>query len=95
MLIQAERNSWLTYPLWRKSSIQIGKKSVFYQSWYKKGIRCINDLIDDRGHLLTHDECEQKFCFKVNYLSYFSLTQSIKCRYRVNVENCEKNIESV
>ena len=67
-------------------------KSVFFKSWYEKGIRCINDLIDDKGKLLTREQCEQKFCLKLNYLSYCSVTQAIKCRYQMHIEKCEKNV---
>ena len=90
MLSRIEGDDWLTYPLWRNSSIKIGQKSVFFKSWYEKGIRCINDLIDDKGKLLTREQCEQKFCLKLNYLSYYSVTQAIKCRYQMHIEKCEK-----
>ena len=65
MFSRIEGDDWLTYPLWRNSSTKIGQKSVFLESWYEKGIRCINDLIDDKGKLLTREQCEKEFCLKL------------------------------
>ena len=92
MLSRAERNNWLENPLWKNSNIQIGHKSVFYRSWYEKGIICVKDLIDNRGNLLNQEECEKKFDIKLNYFAYYSIPHVIRCRYNKNIEKCDKNL---
>ena len=93
LLIQAEEKDWLSKPLWKSSSIQIGHESIFFKSWYEKGIRYINDLIDSNGNMLTQEECEKKFSLKLNYLSYYSICRVIKRKYSTYIEKCHKNLE--
>ena len=39
--------------LWFNENILVQKKPIFYQKWYKKGIKFINDIVDENGEFLT------------------------------------------
>ena len=54
-------------PLGRQSStknITVDKKSLFWKSWFDRGIYFIGDLLNSAGKFLTLDEFQNKFDFK-------------------------------
>ena len=69
------------HPLWKNSLIRISNESVFYKSWYKKGIIFINDLLDGDGSFLSLNSFRLKWEVNVNFLQYSGLCRAIKCGY--------------
>ena len=63
--------------LWNNKNITVDKKSLFWKSWFDRGIYFIGDLLNSAGKFLTLDEFEKKFDFKVSYLNYFQLIAAI------------------
>ena len=63
--------------LWNSKNITVDKKSLFWKSWFNRGIYFIGDLLNSAGKFLTLDEFQKKFDFKVSYLNYFQLTAAI------------------
>ena len=45
----------------------IGNKSIFYKDWFEKGVRSINDLINEDGTYLTLDQFQEKYKIVVNF----------------------------
>lgn len=41
--------NYLFMPIWYNSYIRVGMKVLFIKSWYKKGVKVINDFLDDNG----------------------------------------------
>ena len=82
-------NNILCIPLWYNSSITIGEKSIFYQTWYRKGIKIIGDIVDNNGVALKKEELEDKFCLdSICILRYNGLCNSVKkaiLNYGMNV----------
>lgn len=40
--------------IWYNSYIRVGMKILFIKSWYKKGVKVINDFLDDNGNFLLY-----------------------------------------
>ena len=38
------RNNFYSVPVWYNSYIKIGYKSVFFKSWYEKGVKVVQDF---------------------------------------------------
>ena len=53
------------------------KKSLFWKSWFDRGIYFIGDLLNSVQKFLTLDEFQKKFDFKVSYLNFFQLIAAI------------------
>ena len=68
-------------PLWKNRLIRINNMSIYYKSWYKKGVVFINDLLDNKGNCLTLESFKLKWEINVNFLQYFGICEAIKCRY--------------
>ena len=63
--------------LWNIKNITVDKKSLFWTSWFDRGICFIDDLSNSAGKFLTLDEFQKKFVFKVSYLNSFQLIAAI------------------
>ena len=64
--------------LWNNKEITIDQKTLFWKTWFERGIYYVQDLISDNGKFLSLDEFKEKFGLKVNYLQYFQITAAIK-----------------
>ena len=73
--------------LWFNPYIIINKKTVFYKHWYIKGIKYINDIVDENGVFLTQEILERTFDLKVNFLEYLSLPLSILGHRKQSLRN--------
>ena len=65
----------MAQPLFWNSKIQIDQKSIFFKKWNQKGIRFINDLVDQDGRILSPNEYEKKFSISLDFLQYSSVCQ--------------------
>ena len=46
----------LKSPLFYNRNIKIDRKNVFYKTWYDKGIRFVNDLVNQNGSFYSYQE---------------------------------------
>ena len=65
-------------PLWKSCLIKINNSSVYYKQWYDKGVRFVNDLLDNNGSFLSFDEFQTKYNITTNFIQYYGLCRSIK-----------------
>ena len=45
------RKNSFSIPVWYNSNVKIGYKSVIFKSWYEKGVKVVQDFLDEDGHL--------------------------------------------
>ena len=81
-VIEKEQNfNWhffLANPIWFNNKIKIDNTSIFYKEWFEKGVRSINDLINEDGTYLTLDQFQEKYKIVVNFLKYNSIISAIR-----------------
>ena len=68
----------LKSPLYYNDHIKIDGSYIFFESWFNKGIKYINDLIDENGEFYRQDNFTRKTGVKTNFLQYNGLIKSIK-----------------
>ena len=68
---------FLSQPLWYNKNIQINNKSVFYQSWFNKGIIYFNDLLNEDCSFLTFEEFQHKFMIRTNFITFMGIKTAI------------------
>ena len=83
----------LKIPIFYNSNISIDKKYVFWNYWYMKGIRFINDIVKENGELYNQDELVAKYNITTNYLHYQGITKSIKVFLNSHKITLTTNIE--
>ena len=60
--------------LFNNKEILIGRKSLFNKEWFDKGIRTINDLLDNDGKFLSFESFQNKFGLKrTNFLQFYQV----------------------
>ena len=50
-----------SFPVWYSSKISVGKKSLFIKTWYEKGVKVVNDFLDENGLFLSRELFKNKF----------------------------------
>ena len=63
----------LKSPLYYNDNIKIDGTSIFFKVWFNKGIKYINDLIDENGEFYTQADFSIKTGIKTNFLQYNGL----------------------
>ena len=64
--------------LLNNKEITIDQKTLFWKTWFERGIYYVQDLLSENGKFLSLDELIEKFGLKVNYLQYFQITAAIQ-----------------
>ena len=68
----------LRSPIYYNHNIKVGGMYIYFNNWFKKGIRYINDLIDANGVFYNEAEFTAKTGIKTNFLQYNGLIEAIK-----------------
>lgn len=68
--------------IWFNPFIKINQNTLFYSSWYKKGIKFINDLVNENGDFLSHDELNAKFGINATFIDVYSLRSAIPRQWK-------------
>ena len=68
----------LKSPLFYNENIKIDGTSIFFKPWFDKGVKYINDLVDDKGDFYTQADFSRKTGIKTNFLQYNGLIKAIK-----------------
>lgn len=48
-------NNILNLPVWNNSNIKVANKTIFYKSWYKSGVKVVQDFLDEDCNRLVFD----------------------------------------
>ena len=63
--------------IWNNVNITVGKKSIFKQKWFDRGILYVNDLFDTNGLLLSYDRFLLIKSFPVTSKEFNSVIKAI------------------
>ena len=44
-----------------KQELKLIKKSIFIKSWYEKGVKIVDDFLDEKGFFLSKENFAKKF----------------------------------
>ena len=91
--VQCTSLFWQATQIWCNSDVKIGGKGLFLMEWWTKGIRFLNDLLDEQGDILAREECEKRYSIKIQFLHYYALCQIIKCKYKSQLKSCNMKLD--
>ena len=66
--------------IWSNRNIKIVGKPIFYNSWFKKGIIRLRDLLNENYNFLSLVELKEKFNFVTPFTTYYGLIKAIKAK---------------
>ena len=76
----------LKSPLFYNRNIKIDRKYVFYKPWYDKGIRFVNDLVNQNGSFYSYQEVRIDGN-PLNILKYQGFVDSLKVSNGAKIRN--------
>ena len=68
----------LKSPIFYNKNITIGKKHVFHKTLHNKGIRFVNDLVNENGKFYSYQEIRIHTGSHLNFLEYQGIIDSVK-----------------
>ena len=81
-LIQLFTHDIACQPLWYNPLIKINNQVIFFKTWSLRGIRFVNDILNEDGSFLSYFEIQRKFDMQINFLQYFSVCNSIRSGFK-------------
>ena len=54
------------------------KDPLYLPSWYKNGISCIGDIVDDTGKVESIEKLKNQYGFNINILDYYRVRQHVQ-----------------
>ena len=77
-----DEESVIKCPIFHNKHIQIDGNTIFYDSWYRNGVRFVNDLLKENGEFYNIQEFSEIYGIKMNYLQYWGTLNAIKTYLR-------------
>ena len=65
----------LTSSIWYNSFMS--RNNMYIQTWSKKGINVVGDVVDPEGKFLSMDDIKQKFDININFLHYYMVKKIV------------------
>ena len=78
--------------VWNNRKILVGKKPVFYQTWYDTGITKISDILNQNQDFLKWHEFAIKFNLNVPFTTHYGLVNAIPKQWKANLSNPIPNV---
>ena len=79
-------DQFLSQPIWFNSNFKVGGTCMFYRNWYERGIRFVNDLLDENGSLSSYESVIQMFDRRIIFLDFRNVMSNL------NVAQCKLNV---
>ena len=76
-----ENKDWTNFlanTVWLNKQVKIDKRTIFYPEWFNRGVKFVNDFVNDDGSFLTLDQFSNKFGFCVIFLQYNGVLSSLR-----------------
>ena len=72
--------------IWNNQDIVINGKSIFYSSWFKKGIINICSMMTENNQFLPLPELRQKFNLEIPFTLYYGLVSAIPKEWKSSLK---------
>ena len=73
--------------IWNNQNIVIIGKSIFYSSWFNKGITSIRSLMTENNQFLSLPELRQKFTLEIPFTLYYGLVTAIPKEWKSSLKD--------
>ena len=73
--------------IWNNQNIVIDGKTIFYSSWFNKGIINICSLMTENNQFLSLPELRQKFSLEIPFTLYYGLVSAIPKEWKLSLKD--------
>jgi hypothetical protein len=57
--INKDWTNFLANTVWLNKQVKIDKRTIFYPEWFNRGVKFVNDFVNDDGSFLTLDHFQE------------------------------------
>ena len=68
--------------VWNNKDIKIDNKTIFFRTWFDKGVYTLKDLLDKNLDFLTYEEFKLRYQLQTNFLTYCGVINAIPQEYK-------------
>ena len=80
----------IVIPLWYNKSVN--EHDIFDSEWYEHGVRCIGDVLSERGYILSREDLQKMYNLRnINLLDYYKIDLLIRSFMNKYVQVTNKN----
>ena len=79
--LQINDKDLIYQPLWYNSNIRIGNESIFYKSWFNKGICNVHHLFTKEGSFMSYQQFTDTYQFYPPYTLFLGLKHTILTKW--------------
>ena len=58
------------YIIWNNKDIEIDNKTLFFRTWFDKGVSTLENLVDQDLHFLIYEEFKFRYQLQTDFLTY-------------------------
>ena len=80
--------------IWNNQDIKIDNKTIFFRTWFDKGVYSIKDLFDQDLDFLSYEEFKLRYQLQTNFLTYYGLINAIPQKYKRQLKKKKKEVYS-
>lgn len=82
----------LSESIWYNNMIKKQGQPIFYPVWFSKGVKFVNDLVDENGSLLSYGNFQQKYDIQISFIEYNGLIGIIPNRWKDSITTFGKHL---
>ena len=68
--------------IWNNRDIKVDNKTIFFRSWFEKGVSTLDSLLDSNLDFLRYEEFKTRYQLRTNFLTYLGVINAIPKHYK-------------
>ena len=72
--------------IWNNKDIKIDNNTIFFRTWFSKGVSTIENLLDHYLDSLTYEEFKTRYQIKTIFFTYYGVINTIPNEYKKSIK---------
>ena len=68
--------------IWNNKDIKIDNYTIFFRTWFSRGVSTIENLLDHNLEFITYEEFKTRWQIKTIFLTYYGVINAIPNEYK-------------
>ena len=79
--------------LGNNKNIKIDNNTIFFRTWFSRGVSTIENLLDHNLDLITYEEFKTRYQIKTNFLTYYGVINAIPNEYKNSIKQTNTQLQ--
>ena len=72
--------------IWNNKDIKIDNNTIFFRTWFSKGVSTIENLLDHYLDLFTYEKFKTRYQIKTIFFTYYGVINTIPNEYKKSIK---------